>query len=91
MSSDSERELSLFPSPFCACKEVAITIPMLKAWSRQSYRSRLELGCRTNAVIMAASSSAKLRVMDSLVTILVATKSTEVTPRNQLIMLGIDE
>lgn len=40
---------------------------------------------------MAASSSAKLRVMDSLVTILVVTKSTEVTARNQLMMLGIDE
>lgn len=34
---------------------------------------------------------AKLRVMDSLVTILVVTTSTEVTPTNQPIMLGIDE
>lgn len=29
--------------------------------------------------------------MDSLVTIFVLTKSTEVTPKNQLMMLGIDE
>lgn len=52
---------------------------------------QVERGCRTSAVMIAASSSAKLRVMDSLVTIFVVTKSTEVTARNQLMMLGIDE
>lgn len=52
---------------------------------------QVECGFRTSAVIIAASSSAKLRVMDSLVTIFVVTKSTEVTARNQLMILGIDE
>lgn len=52
---------------------------------------QVEHGSPTSAVIIAASSSAKLRVMDSLVTIFVVTKSTEVTARNQLMMLGIDE
>lgn len=52
---------------------------------------QFESDCLTSAVIIAASSSAKLRVIDSLATIFVVTKSTEVTPRNQLMMLGIDE
>lgn len=48
-------------------------------------------GCHTNAMRIEASSIPKLCVMENLVMILVTTKSTEVTAKNQPMTLGNDE